>query len=267
MSIAWSDVERFLLQRADEAARRFPMPPSPKVLCFQATTGARGQPAALSAHERVRIGPGEGGKSFEIVVRGQLAHAPAKGDNVTVTLTRLERFRGFQIRTLIRTGASDARLVETLPTGDLLLHGRYVYTMHNSPNSLNVFETIPWGEVEEMKLGERHVLAAVGERANISPRFAFHYEVTPDSLTMFHGEGYTNKTYLNIQRNEFETRAVVGLDDFCGYCFHGVTERVPLNDTSPGVLKVLEGFEAGGWGAPQRVYRFRATHASILAPG
>ena len=83
---------------------------------------------------------------------------------------------------------------------------------------------------------------------------------------MFHGDGYTHKTYLNLQINHQETRVVVDLDSYSGYAFSGTTnELTPGSEQTP-TNKIRDGFAAGGWGAPERAFEFCADRWLPIAP-
>jgi hypothetical protein len=181
-------------------------------------------------------------------------------------MTRVERFQGFQVKTrALVPGTAEKDLLEQAP-GGLLVKGAHIYTVHHSPYTLQFFESVPYEEVAETLAGLGHALVAVGETANLSPRFVFHHEVKDGKVLLFHGDGLALKTYMNIRQNRSETRLVLDLDDFSGYALHGTVEEFAPHQHPEAFEKICQGFQAGGWGKPSRVFKYTPTAFDPIAP-
>jgi hypothetical protein len=134
--------------------------------------------------------------------------------------------------------------------------GAHLYTVHHSPYTLQFFEDVPFEEVEETLSGLPCALVAVGENANLSPRFVFHHEVADGKVALFHGDGLALKTYMNLRANRSETRLVLDLDDFSGFLLRGTVDEFAPHQHPMAYERICAGFSAGGWGRPSRVFRF-----------
>jgi hypothetical protein len=194
----------------------------------------------------------------ELLVRlgGRLPRGPRPGECLTVLLTRLEQYRGFQVKTLaLSPGDTEAALLTV--DGDLsAVNGRRIFTVHHSPYTLRFFEVIPVEEVREVTAGFPFALVAVAETANLSPRFIFHQELREGRLALFHGDGLALKTAMNLRTNGDETRLVLDLDQPGGWQLRGTVEPVREREHPVGWEKVRAGFASAGWGRPSKVYRF-----------
>jgi hypothetical protein len=96
----------------------------------------------------------------------------------------------------------------------------------------------------------------MGATANLSPRFVFHHEVKDGKVLLFHGDGLALKTYMNVRQNRNETRLVLDLDDFTGYALRGTVEEFAPHQHPEAYERICQGFQAGSWGKPSRVFRF-----------
>jgi hypothetical protein len=263
-----SDLERFLgfmeVQRAAQAPR-FPSVPGGQVLAYQGTTSRPGTLARVSIH-RLR-GVAAGGAPHELTVRlaGPLPLQPREGECLSVHLTRPERYQGYQVKTSPLGPAGPAALVEE-DGGDLLVKGHQLFTVHHSPYTLKFFEAVPFDEVRELCAGVRHALCAVGETANLSPRFVFHHEVKDGRLRLFHGDGLALKTWMNLRRNPQETRLLVDLDEGRGFALRGLVEPFGEAEHPLAWQKVVDGFAAGGWGRPSRCLRLTVDALEPIEP-
>ncbi len=252
-----SDLERFLQffegQRLRQAPR-FPTVQAGQVLAFMGTTSTPGTFAQVSIHRLRGLDPGPGPHEVRLRLAGPLPLRPRLDELLTVHLTRLERYQGYQVKTRPLAAGQEAGLFEE--EGDLLtVRGRQVFTVHHSPYTLKFFEQVPWEDVAELAGGVRHALCAVGPTANLSPRFVFHHEVKDGQLSLFHGDGLALKTWLNLKRNRQETRLVLDLDEYRGWALRGTVEEVTRASHPVGWEKVMDGFAAGRWGRPGRCFR------------
>jgi hypothetical protein len=131
---------------------------------------------------------------------------------------------------------------------------------------MKFFEQIPYEEVEQTVGNVKYAFVGLGETANISPRFVFHHETKLDRLHLFHGDGLALKTYMNLKHNRQETRIVVDLDTFEGWALQGTVEEFAPHQHPAAYDRICQGFAAGNWGRPSRVFRFVADRFEPIAP-
>lgn len=256
----------FLRQQTPKHAARFPALKAEQVLAFMGTTSAAGTHASCSIHPLRKLERGAAPRELRITLGGTLPRPPGPGECVTVHMTRVERYQGYQVKTrALLPGAAAAELVRTTPAG-LVVNGAQIYTVHHSPYTLQFFENVPYEEVAETLAGLGHALVAVGETANLSPRFVFHHEVKDGKLLLFHGDGLALKTYMNVRQNRRETRLVLDLDDFTGYALKGTVEEFAPHQHPEAFERICQGFQAGGWGKPSRVFRYTPDSYERIAP-
>jgi hypothetical protein len=171
-------------------------------------------------------------------------------------MTRVERYQGYQVKTrALVMGATERDLAEEGPDG-LVVKGAQIFTVHHSPYTLRFFENVPFEDVEDTVGGVRCALVAIGETANLSPRFVFHHEVKDGKVMLFHGDGLALKTYMNVRVNRNETRLVLDLDDASGFRLRGTVEEFAPHQHPEAYERICRGFTAGNWGKPSRVFRF-----------
>jgi hypothetical protein len=256
----------FLERITARHAARFPTLKVPQTLTFMGTTSTAGTFASCSIHPLRRIERGPAARELTIALGGTLPRPPGPGECLSVHMTRVERFQGFQVKTRpLAPGTTEKDLFEQTPAG-LLVKGVHIYTVHHSPYTLQFFESVPFEEVAETLAGLGHALVAVGETANLSPRFVFHHEVKDGKVVLFHGDGLALKTYMNIRQNRSETRLVLDLDDFSGYALQGTVEEFAPHQHPEAFEKICQGFQAGGWGKPSRVFKYTPTRFDPISP-
>jgi hypothetical protein len=264
-----SELQSFLAFLQDQKTRQashFPGLHLEKVLSFMGTTSLPGSHAACSVNRLVRLERGPSIRDLRIRLAGPIARAPARGECVTVHVTRPERYQGYQVKTRVLTGgATETDLVEG-KGGELLVKGVQIFTVHHSPYTLKFFENVPYEEVEDTVVGVPCALVAVGETANLSPRFIFHHEVRDGKLLLFHGDGLALKTYMNVRVNRSETRLVLDLDDFSGWSLRGQVEEFAPHQHPEAYERICQGFTAGNWGKPSRVFRFAPESFERIRP-
>ena len=247
-------------------AARFPELKVPQVLTFMGTTSAAGTFASCSVHPLHRIERGGAPRELRILLGGTLPRAPGAGECISVHMTRVERFQGFQVKTrTLVPGSGEKDLLEQTP-GGVLVKGAHIYTVHHSPYTLQFFESVPYEEVAETLAGLGHALVAVGETANLSPRFVWHHEVKDGKVVLFHGDGLALKTYMNVRQNRSEARLVLDLDTFTGYQLFGTVEEFAPHQHPEAFEKICQGFQVGGWGKPSRVFKYTPTRFEPIAP-
>ncbi len=264
-----SELESFLAfldeQKAKQATR-FPTVKHDKVLSFMGTTSLAGTFNAVSVNRVRHLEPGPTGRELRITLAGPVARPPIKGECITVHLTRVEQYQGFQVKTkplALHTSVSD--LLEDAADG-LVVKGTSIFTVHHSPYTLKFFENVPFEELQQIVGGVRYAIVGVGETANISPRFIFHHEVKGGKPVLYHGDGLALKTYMNLKSNRQETRIVVDLDTFQGFILHGTVDEFAPHQHPEAYDRICRGFTAGSWGKPSRVFRFVADDITRVAP-
>jgi hypothetical protein len=255
----------FVEEQKAKHAKHFPALKVEMVLGFMGTTSLPGAFAACSVHAARRFERGAGPGELRITLAGALPRPPRRGECVSVHMTRVERYQGFQVKTRALGAGGEAELVEAAADG-FVVKGAQIYTVHHSPYTLQFFESVPYEEVEETLAGLRHALVAVGETANLSPRFLFHHEVKDGKVLLFHGDGLALKTYMNVRQNRSETRLVLDLDDFTGWAVRGTVEEFAPHQHPEAYERICHGFQAGSWGKPSRVFRFVADAFEPVRP-
>lgn len=254
-----SELQGFLAFLEEQKAKQsphFPNLQSGQVLSFMGTTSLAGSFAACSVNRLRRVERGPAPRDLRVVLGGALPRPPRRGECVTVHLTKVARYQGYQVKTRALAGdAGEADLVEATPEG-ICVKGAHIFTVHHSPYTLKFFESVPYDEVEETIAGLPCAVVAVGENANVSPRFVFHHEVRDGKVTLFHGDGLALKTYMNVRVNRSETRLVLDLDDYTGWSLRGSVEEFVPHQHPEAYERICSGFTAGGWGKPSRVFRF-----------
>ncbi len=246
----------FLEEQRRRQASRFPGLAAGQVLGFMGTTSLPGTFAACSVSRLLRIERGTAPRELRVLLGGSLARPPRRGECVAVHMTRVERYQGYQVKTrALAAGAAEGDLLEQTQDG-LAVKGAQIFTVHHSPYTLRFFENVPFEDVEDLVTGLPCALVAVGETANLSPRFIFHHEVKDGKLMLFHGDGLALKTYMNVRVNRNETRLVVDLDDFSGWAMRGTVEEFAPHQHPEAYERICRGFTAGNWGKPSRVFRF-----------
>ena len=256
----------FLRLQTPKHAARFPALKAEQVLAFMGTTSAAGTRASCSVHRLRGIERGPAPRELRISLGGTLPRPPARGECLTVHMTRVERYQGFQVKTrALAPGGAESDLVAPV-AGGLVVAGTQIYTVHHSPYTLQFFENVPFEEVADTLAGLGHALVAVGENANLSPRFVFHHEVKDGKVLLFHGDGLALKTYMNVRQNRSETRLVLDLDDFTGFALSGTVEEFAPHQHPEAFERICQGFQAGVWGTPSRVFRFVPETFAPIAP-
>ncbi len=251
-------VLQFLEEQKAKQAPHFHAVKYDKIVSFMGTTGQPGQHAAISVLPLGAIEPGPTPSELRVMLRGPLPRPLTRGECLTVHITKVDQYQGYQVKTrsLAATGG-EGDLYEQRGA-ELWVKGHQIFTVHHSPYTMKFFEQIPYDEVKQTVSGVKVALVGVGENANISPRFIFHFESKMDRLVLYHGDGLALKTYMNLKANRQETRLVLDLDTFEGYSFRGTVEEFAPHQNPVAYDKICGGFTSGNWGKPSRVFRFVA---------
>lgn len=256
----------FLDAQRVKQAPHFPTVKFDKVLSFMGTTSLPGTHAAVGILPVERLEPGAAPSEMRVHLRGRLPRPLARNECITVHVDKLEQYQGYQIKSRALAGAGSEGQVFHAAGDALVVEGRQIYTVHHSPYTMKFFEQIPFDEVAETVGSVKWALVGMGETANISPRFVFHHETKLDRLHLFHGDGLALKTYMNLKVNRQETRIVVDLDTFEGWALQGTVEEFAPHQHPAAYDRICQGFAAGNWGRPSRVFRFVADRFERLAP-
>ncbi len=261
-----SNLLQFLDAQRVKQAPHFPTVKAEKVLSFMCTTSQPGTYAAPAILPVRRLEAGATPSEMRIHLRGRLPRPLARNESITVHVDRLEQYQGYQIKTRPLAAAGNEAQLYTASGDDLVVEGRQIYTVHHSPYTMKFFEQIPFDEVQQTVGAVKVAFVAVGESVNISPRFVFHHEVKLDKLNLFHGDGLALKTYMNLKHNRQETRLVVDLDTFEGWAIQGTVEEFAPHQHPAAYDRICQGFAAGNWGRPSRVFRFVADRFDPVRP-
>lgn len=224
------------------------------VLSFLGTTNARGVAPALTVHELFGVAP-VGPKACRLDLSGDVRREPARGESITVSVTDWPRYRGYQLKTAPATGA--APLVERPRAGRVAIVAAQVFTVHHSPNTVHMFEDVPLAEVEETVRVVRRVVVGVGPMVNISPRFVICWEVRNGVLSLFHGDGEANKTWMNLSQNDTATHAIHDQETGEALTLEGTCREVARAQHPERYDELCHHYVRIGYGLPSRVYRFQ----------
>ncbi len=246
--------------------RRFPTVPSPAILTFLGTTGTSGTFATCALARLVELAPGERPTDLDVRLRGALPRPLMPGDNLTVSISRYEQFRGYQIKSApLRARGDEAQAFQTLAPGEFVVHGRQTYTTHHGPYELQFFERIPFDEVQGTVGRLDHAVVAIGPQVNVSPRLVFHHDLQHGRLATYHGDGLTMKTFRNLTLNRRSVRLAFDLDRLEGYAVVGDCAELAREDHPVAWRRVCDGFQALGFGTPSRLFQHVAERIEPIA--
>jgi hypothetical protein len=264
-----ADLQKFLDFMREQNLRQashFPALKCDKVLCFMGTTSLAGTYATLGVLPIASLEPAAASKELRVHLRGALPRTPTRGECVTVHVTRVEQYQGYQVKTRALASPDAASALHEPDRDGVLVKGSQIFTVHHSPYTMKFFEQIPFDEVQQTVGGVRHALVGVGEQANISPRWIWHSDVRQGKLVQYHGDGLALKTYMNLKLNRQSTRLVLDLDDFSGWLLRGTVEEFQPHQHAEAYERICQGFTAGNWGKPSRTFRFVVEALEQIAP-
>ena len=257
MDIELRNLVDFLEGQKAKQASHFPTVKYDKVLTFLGTTSLAGTQAALGVCPVLALEPANASRELRVTLRGPLPRLPSRGECVTVHLTKLEQYQGFQVKTRPLSASGPGQLYD-VSGAEVAVKGAQLFTVHHSPYTMKFFEQIPFEDVQQLVGGVRYALVAVGEQANVSPRFVFHFETRGGRPVLFHGDGLALKTYMNLKSNRRVTQLALDLDDFSGFQLQGDVEEFQPHQHPEAYAKICQGFAAGNWGKPSRTFKFTA---------
>ena len=266
MALDVSSVLAFLNEQNRKHARHFPALAPDRVLSFMGTTSLPGTTCAVSVNPVRRLEGANGAKELHVHLRGGLPRDPGAGECITVHITHADQYQGYQIKSRTLSGRETLQALYERDASGLVVKGSHIFTVHHSPYTMKFFEQIPLDEVLETIGKVPAALVGIGETANISPRFVFHWREQDGRPVLFHGDGLALKTYMNLKSNREECRTIVDLDDWSGIQLEGTCEEFLPQEDPEAYQRVSEGFVAGGWGKPSRVFRLVARSWRELKP-
>jgi hypothetical protein len=264
-----ADLEKLLTFLEEQKAKQsshFPAVKYDKVLSFMGTTSLAGTHAAVAVCPVLGLEPVSGSRELNVRLRGPLPRAPGRGECVTVHITSVEQYQGYQVKTRALAADEPPAAICQGSGDELLVNGSQTYTVHHSPYTMKFFEQIPFEEVQQIVGGVRFALVGIGEQANISPRFVYQWEARLGRIFLYHGDGLALKTFMNLKSNRQETRLVLDLDDYSGYVLRGMVEEFQPHQHPEAYERICQGFTAGNWGKPSRTFRFAADRWERIAP-
>lgn len=267
MNVMTSEIVRVLdaLRARHEAI--LPQFGASKVMSFMATSASPGAPPQVSVH-RVRSVAREDDRGEPTVhLDGPLARTPERGELIALSVTDAAAFRGFQLKTHSLVDPAFAPRLHGLGDhGGAVVRTPNVFTIHHGPHAANFFEDVPLDEVSATAAAARFALVAIGESANLSPRWILHHEVTRGAVELFQGDALWSKTYLNVRRNPRERRLVIDLDTGEGLVLGGEIGEFSPAEHPVAAEKVHAAFRSAGLKPPTRLYRLRVDRAHRIAP-
>ncbi|HTP24994.1 MAG TPA: hypothetical protein VMK12_04960 [Anaeromyxobacteraceae bacterium] len=258
-------LHQFFEQQKSRQASHFPAVRFEKVLSFMGTTSRAGTHAAMAICPILGVEPIAASK-LNVRLRGPLPRLPGEGECITVHLTNVDQYQGYQVKSRPLLAGEDLSPLCEVRGDEITIKGEHIFTVHHSPYAMTFFEQIPLEEVAQLVTGIRYALLAVGEQANISPRFIFHVERRDEKIALYHGDGLALKTYLNLRSNRQESRLVLDLDDFSGYLLRGTIAEFQPHQSPDAYDHICRGFAAGDWGKPSRVFKLVPDTFEEIAP-
>lgn len=267
MNVPASEIVGFL---GSLRARHQPILPqfgNDKVMSFMATSASPGAPPTVGVHHVRSVARDPDRGEPVVSLAGPLRREPGRGELVAVSVTDAGAFRGFQLKTHSLVDPAFApRLHGRGDDGGAQLRTPNVFTIHHGPHAANFFEQVPLDEVAATAAVARLALVAVGEAANLSPRWILHHELRDGAVELFQGDAMWSKTYLNVRRNPRENRVVMDLDSGRGFVLEGEIAEFTATDHPVAAEKVLASFRGAGLKPPTRLYRLRVDRATAIAP-
>ncbi|MGB8931624.1 MAG: hypothetical protein WCC48_10300 [Anaeromyxobacteraceae bacterium] len=238
-----------------------------KILSFMATTFAPGALPAVAIRRIASIIPGSNGAQVELELQGALPRPPDRGECIAVAATAVRDFRGFQMKSHILVDPAFAARLHGAGTAGALVHAAHTFTIQQGPKSADFFEKVPLDELTATVKQAGYALVAVGEQANISPRWILHHELRDGALELYSGDAFWSKTWLNVRRNPREIRLVLDPETGVGFAMEGGSSEVTV-ETHPIAAGKIQGmFARLGVKNLPRMARLRVERITPVGPG
>ena len=237
-----------------------------KVASFMATCATSGEVPAVAVRRIGSIARAPDLEELVVSLKGALPRAPERGQCIAVAATVVQDFHGYQVKshTLVDP-AFASRLHAEAPAG-AVVRAPQVFTIHHGPQTANFFENIPLEDVAATGARAGHAMVAVGEQANLSPRWILHHEVRGGGLDLFQGDAFWSKTYLNVRRNPREARLVVDLDTGIGFALEGSLVEIGPDEHPVAAEKIAVMFAGAGIKRLARMSRLRVELIRRVGP-
>jgi hypothetical protein len=110
-----------------------------KVLSFMGTSSLAGSTPSVSLHRITGVEAASPPGALQVRLVGPVPRQPAPGECLSVHLTSLEQYRGFQVKTLPLAAGEPGSALLDQEGGQLTVHGRRIYTVHHSPYALRFY--------------------------------------------------------------------------------------------------------------------------------
>jgi hypothetical protein len=214
-----------------------------KILSFMATSSAPGAPPAVAIRRTATIAPGSNGAQVEVELHGALPRPPDRGECIAVAATAVRDFRGYQLKSHILVDPAFASRLHGEGTAGVRIHAAQTFTIQQGPKSADFFEKVPLDELTATVQQAGYAIVAVGEAANISPRWILHHELRDGALELFSGDAFWSKTWLNVRRNPREVRLVLDPESGAGYAMEGTSSEI-TSDAHPVAAGKIQGMFA-----------------------
>lgn len=237
-----------------------------KVASFMATCAAAGEVPAVAVRRTASLARAAEREELLVSLEGTLPRAPDRGECIAIAATAVEDFRGYQLKshTLVDP-AFASRLHSEGPSG-AVVQAPQVFTIHHGPQTANFFEKIPLDDVLATCARARYAIVAVGEQANVSPRWILYHEVRDGALELYQGDALWSKTYLNVRRNPREARLVLDLRTGAGFALEGTQVDVRPEDHPAAAEKIAAMFAGAGIKRIARMSRLRVEAIRRIVP-
>ncbi len=228
-----------------------------KIVSFMATSAAPGVPPAVAIRGIASVSTGASGPELEVALRGKLPRAPERGECIAVAATAIEDFRGFQMKTHALVDPAFSSRLHGEAAGGARIHAAQVFTIQQGPKSADFFEKVPLEDLTASVARAGYAIVAVGEQANVSPRWILHHEVRDGALELFSGDAFWSKTWLNVRRNPREVRLVLDPETGTGFAMEGVSTEFAAEEHPVGAARIQEMFARIGVRKIARMTRLR----------
>ncbi|HSM91839.1 MAG TPA: hypothetical protein VLT47_03070 [Anaeromyxobacteraceae bacterium] len=238
-----------------------------KVVGFMATSAAPGSVPAVGIRRISSVTPGPSGAEAIVALQGPLPRAPERGECITVAATAVSDFRGFQMKTHVLVDPAFASRLHGAGPDGARVHAAQVFTIQQGPKSADFFEKVPVDELTATVARAGYALVAVGEQANLSPRWILHHEVRDGALELYSGDAFWSKTWLNVRRNPREVRLVLDPDTGRGFAMEGASTEFTAQDHPAAAGKVQAMFERIGVRKIARMTRLRVERIAPIGVG
>ena len=236
-----------------------------KIVSFMATSAAPGVPPSVAIRGIASISPGATGAELEVALRGSLPRAPDRGECIAVAATAVRDFRGFQMKTHALVDPAFSSRLHGEGDGGARIHAAQVFTIQQGPKSADFFEKVPLDELTEAVARAGYALVAVGEQANLSPRWILHHELRDGALELYSGDAFWSKTWLNVRRNPRELRLVFDPETGSGFAMEGVSAEFGPEEHPVAAGKIQEMFARLGVKKVARMTRLRVERIRPIA--